>query len=66
MGPANSPPWLRRNGRDLMKMLRSHLIGSGRGGLFSLFNLAEAFRPAHIFPIVFVGAKAHNAFPSQR
>jgi hypothetical protein len=29
-----SPPWIRRGGRDLKKMSRSYLIGSGRGGLF--------------------------------
>src|SRR6185503_9827600 len=31
---AYSPPWLRRGGRDLKKISRSNLVGSGRGGSF--------------------------------
>ena len=31
-----SPPWIRRGGRDLKKISRSNLLGSGRGGSFKL------------------------------
>src|SRR5689334_21640416 len=31
----DSPPWLRRGGRDLNKISRSLLVGSGRGGSFN-------------------------------
>jgi hypothetical protein len=31
-----SPPWIRRGGRDLKKISRSLLVGSGRGGSFKL------------------------------
>src|SRR5437867_9894143 len=35
-GKLYSPPWIRRGGRDLKKMSRSNLVGSGRGGWFKL------------------------------
>src|SRR6266850_4705615 len=33
---SDSPPWIRRGGRDLKKMSRSLRCGSGRGGSFKL------------------------------
>ena len=35
-GREYSPPWIRRGGRDLKKISRSLLCGSGRGGWFKL------------------------------
>ena len=44
----SSPPWIRRGGRDIKKMPRSHLVRSGRGGSFNYRIIGRLNQPPRL------------------
>jgi len=48
---SDSPPWLRRGGRDIKKMPRSLLVRSGRGGLFHYRLIGGLDEPPRLRPL---------------
>jgi hypothetical protein len=57
----NSPPWLRRGGRDIKKNVAKPLTWSGRGGSFKKMNFLTSTTPA-----TFLEASPYRARPSVR